>query len=467
MGNTSYLRRALLAGAVLALAGCASAPERVREIKRLEGQVTARGVGIGEHLTRSWGEEIESNVAAATLIYRPSEGGQNIDGLTISANGTYMVFPLVSEIAVPKRKTESADPQEKKEAASGVKRISNLRALRFAGAGTMQITTGPVVDLFPSFGPGNTITFASDRIRPRTMGLFRISAERPGGVAVIQQPAEAQLFAPSVANDGTMVYGYFPTYPGAQGSQVWALGGSLIYPMQLREGRDPAISPSGEEVAFIGKDGQLWIMSVTGVNPVQITFSDNPVDHKGIRLPKRNPHWSPDGNYLVYASADGQDAETIHNYDIWIIPKAGGSAKQLTTNGSMDVFPRVSPSGNGIYFVSNRGFRDGIWSIPYPADLADAQVADTWKEPPVSNPQPPVEGSQSAVAPTPAPAPAPAPDPVADTPDSTATPAAGAGAGDVDQNQNPVTEAAAATASPSTELPPEPPPEQSPASAQP
>ena len=56
------------------------------------------------------------------------------------------------------------------------------------------------------------------------------------------------------------------------------------------------------------------------------------------------------------------------------VPAQGGSPRQLTTNGSADTYPLMSPSGRYIYFLSNRGGRWAIWSLrvqqDHPAALA-------------------------------------------------------------------------------------------------
>jgi len=60
------------------------------------------------------------------------------------------------------------------------------------------------------------------------------------------------------------------------------------------------------------------------------------------------------------------DGKNIPNYDIWMIPSNGGMPSQLTTNGSEDDYPVVSPDQKYIYYVSNCGFKEGIWRINFP-----------------------------------------------------------------------------------------------------
>lgn len=361
------------------LASCAETPkrpDRVKEVKRLEGTISAKGASLEARSVRAWVEDIERDVAAATQVHRLSEN-QSIIGMSISADGEQLVFSVGEEIAPngqrspgsgenAAKRDENGKEQESGNPSKTTKIVANLRGLRTKGGGITQITTGQWLDLTPAFGPGANITFASNRVRRSGMDIFRISAERVGGVSVIRQSTEAMSYGPSVAKDGTMVFDYFPTYEGAETGQIWALGGKLIYPVQLREGSQPAISPDGTEIAFIGPEGQLWVMPVTGQNPVQLTSSEIPKDANGSLMPKRNPQWSPDGQYIVYAAADGKDSDNRSNYDIWIISKNGEGSQQLTTNGSLDILPVVSPDAQFIYFDSNRGFREGIWRIPYP-----------------------------------------------------------------------------------------------------
>ncbi|MGB0218369.1 MAG: hypothetical protein ACPGJF_03460 [Sinimarinibacterium flocculans] len=383
------------------LAACASAPpENVRLQSRLTSYVGRDGVGVREVQVRSWGDVTDVGVPAAALIWRLDADERYIDGLTLATNGSLMAFPLLSER--PDDPAEETDGKKKKRDDDSPRRpgVSSLVALRFATEGITQITPGQSLDLFPAFGPDSTLTFSSNRIRPNGVDLFRISAERPGGIAVVRQTSDAQLSSPSVADDGTMSYSYLPRYAGAGNSQIWALGGSLVYPVLLREGSDPAISPSGEEIAFVGTNGQIWAMPTSGVNPVQLTFGKIPLDANGRRLPKRHPHWSPDGKYVVFAAADGRDADGVHNYDVWIVSRLGGDGMQLTTNGSHDVFPRVSPSGAWIYFVSNRGFGDGIWRIPHPHAAAPAEPV---VEPAVLEPVPEISLQPPAATSEPAP----------------------------------------------------------------
>jgi len=322
-------------------------PAKVREVERLEPVVSEEGIYKLEPRTvRSWIEDIEREGMAASSIVRLGDF-QTIVGMTMSNDGNTLVFSLGEKVKDEKGKE---------------KIIANLRSVPTKGGGIREITSGQWLDTWPSLSSGDYLYFCSDRLRKGKADIFRISSERTSAIAVIRQTTEGVNLQPSVADAGIMAFTYKPMYRGKRSGleQIWTIGGENQYPTQLREGSTPSISPDGTQVAFIGPDKQLWKMPVNGQNPVQLTNA--PIFEDG----RRHPTWSPDGKYILYASDEGKDSKDEPNYDIWMISEDGTMPLQLTTNGSHDAFPVVSPDQKYIYFVSNRGFKDGIWRIPFP-----------------------------------------------------------------------------------------------------
>lgn len=72
-----------------------------------------------------------------------------------------------------------------------------------------------------------------------------------------------------------------------------------------------------------------------------------------IRL-ANNPALSPDGKWLAFD----------WNGDIWLAPSTGGEAKQRSANPARDAFPRFSPDGKELAFVSDREGSLQIFTIP-------------------------------------------------------------------------------------------------------
>lgn len=76
-----------------------------------------------------------------------------------------------------------------------------------------------------------------------------------------------------------------------------------------------------------------------------------------------DPQLSPDGKTVAYVVAVIDKAANRSNTDIWLVPAAGGAAKQLTNSPRHDRHPRWSPDGSTILFESNRDGSMQIYSI--------------------------------------------------------------------------------------------------------
>jgi len=329
--------------------------EVVKEVTRFELVISEEGYTIEPRTVRAWVEDIERDVMAASSFIRLGSN-QSVLGMTLSPDGRTLAFSLAEKV-------KNIEGHEKT--------VANLRSVPTAGGGVTQITSGQWVDANPVYSNNEYILFNSNRMRKNRADIFRISAKRTSGIAVLRQTSEGFNYQPTCCENNMTVFTYKPVYQGSLSGteQIWSIGGQNDYPTQLREGCMPSLSPDGQTIAFIGRDHQLWTMPAKGQNPMQLTYTKIPLNDQEELLGKKNPTWSPDGQYILYACADGKDSRDFSNYDIWIINKNGGTPRQLTTNGSVDDFPVVFPDQRYIYFVSNRGFREGIWRIPFPEML--------------------------------------------------------------------------------------------------
>src|SRR5207247_2091537 len=66
--------------------------------------------------------------------------------------------------------------------------------------------------------------------------------------------------------------------------------------------------------------------------------------------------WNKFGNKIAFASDRSTDEDKRPQYDIWVIDVSKPeSPERITSNASWDDCPAWDPSGNAIYFRSNRG----------------------------------------------------------------------------------------------------------------
>ncbi len=232
---------------------------------------------------------------------------------------------------------------------------SNIWKTKIGSFARTRVTYGKWSDRSPCFGPdGQFIVFSSNRTGPQTT-LWRIRVDGGGGLTNITNKLSGD-YSPSVSPDGSFI-AYTSLPPEAEEFQVWRTGINGDLPTQLREGQDPQIGVQAEKILFVRKDKiigrkQIWLMNTDGGQETQLTQN---VEYDAIQ-----PKWSPDGNWIVFASNEGFDSKKRRNYDIWIMAADGSKKTQLTTNGSEDNSPCWDRSGEFIYFRSNRG---GVWNI--------------------------------------------------------------------------------------------------------
>jgi Tol biopolymer transport system component len=119
----------------------------------------------------------------------------------------------------------------------------------------------------------------------------------------------------------------------------------------IRDVTDPQISPDTKWVAYsvsstnFKKDQSLtdiWMTSWDGNTTIQLTHTDDESES--------SPRWSPDNMYLAFLSSrkleDGDD-------QIWLLNRAGGEAKKITSfPGGVEYFT-WSPDGKKIALIAN------------------------------------------------------------------------------------------------------------------
>ena len=81
------------------------------------------------------------------------------------------------------------------------------------------------------------------------------------------------------------------------------------------------------------------------------------------------PSWHPDGKRLIFASNVGDPRG--RDFDIYLVNVDGTGLERVTFNSTFDGFPMFSPDGRRVVFASNRNARSEGETNVFIADWVD------------------------------------------------------------------------------------------------
>ena len=155
--------------------------------------------------------------------------------------------------------------------------------------------------------------------------------------------------------DGTQI-AYISDETGEE--ELWVRDAAGVEPpRQVTSGSSiryfsPVWSPDGAHIALGGAYGQIWIVDMDD-GRMRLAGDD-----RGFAV--HDFSWSPDSRWLAYSSAEDNDFRSLYLYDV-----ENGETRKLTDEAFSEYNPVFSPSGEHLFFLSDRSFAPQIGAFEW------------------------------------------------------------------------------------------------------
>ena len=241
---------------------------------------------------------------------------------------------------------------------------------RTDGASVTRLTSDDSDNAFPTFSPdGRQIAFCSTRTG--TWNVYTMDTDGRSVVTVTTGPS--QCVHPTYSPDGTRLC-YSSLGVRSHQWELWVVTLATGERQQIGYGLFPAWCPAKagpqggvDRIAFQrarergSRWFSLWTLDLVDGEARRVT--EVAVSSNAAIV---SPAWSPDGKRLAFATvldpgrSDGKRGRG--EQDVWTISADGTDRRRLTDGNGVNLSPCWAADGR-VYFVSNRGGTENIWSV--------------------------------------------------------------------------------------------------------
>jgi TolB protein len=230
------------------------------------------------------------------------------------------------------------------------------------GRTVTQLTSDPADDMMPAISPdGTRIAFVSNRAGNWDVYAMPIEGGAPTQIT-FDGDDEVQ---PTWSPDGSTI-AFARRNRRTDRWEIWTadtrLPGATTY---LCDGFLPRWCPDPKANKLLFQRARQQGSRLFGVWTVDIVDGEatNPTEIVSAQdAAVVQPAWSPDGSHIVFATIMDPTSTAASHTDLWTIKADGSGRINLTSDRFRNMQP-VWGRNDRIYFVSNRGGVENIWSL--------------------------------------------------------------------------------------------------------